>query len=116
MKTEILNGLLKGVENREDIINQIMAENGKDVEAAKGELDTVTAERDKLQGQLDEATKSLEAFKDVKPDELNAEIEKLKQTIKDKDTEHAAKIADMEFNSAIEKAITESGAKNTKVE
>lgn len=116
MKREFLEKLLKdkGIEDSKEVIDSIMAENGKDVEAAKGELNTVTAERDKLQGQLDEATQSLEKFKDVKPDELNAEIEKLKQTIKDKDTEHAAKIADMEFNAGIEKAITESGAKNAK--
>lgn len=114
MKTEFLNELLKDVEGREDIIKKIMAENGKDIEAAKGELAKAEADRDKYKGQLDEATESLEKFKDVKPEELSAEIEKLQQTIKDKDTEYAQKIADMEFNSAIEKAITEAGAKNTK--
>lgn len=114
MKTEFLNELLKDVEGREDIIKKIMAENGKDIEAAKGELTKAEADRDKYKEQLDEATESLEKFKDVKPEELSAEIEKLQQTIKDKDTEYAQKIADMEFNSAIEKAITEAGAKNTK--
>ena len=114
MKTEFLKDLLKDVEGREDIIKKIMAENGKDIEAAKGELAKAEADRDKYKEQLDEATESLEKFKDVKPEELSAEIEKLQQTIKDKDTEYAQKIADMEFNSAIEKAITEAGAKNTK--
>lgn len=114
MKTEFLKDLLKDVEGNEDIIKKIMAENGKDVEAAKGELAKAEADRDKYKEQLDEATESLEKFKDVKPDELTAEIEKLQQTIKDKDTEYAQKIADMEFDSAIEKAITESGAKNAK--
>lgn len=114
MKTEFLNELLKDVEGREDIIKKIMAENGKDIEAAKGELAKAEADRDKYKEQLDEATESLEKFKGVKPEELTAEIEKLQQTIKDKDTEYAQKIADMEFNSAIEKAITEAGAKNTK--
>ena len=83
MKTEFLKDLLKDVEGNEDIIKKIMAENGKDVEAAKGELAKAEADRDKYKEQLDEATESLEKFKDVKPDELTAEIEKLQQTIKD---------------------------------
>lgn len=114
MKTEFLKDLLKDVEGSEDMIKKIMAENGKDVEAVKKDLGKAEADRDKYKEQLDEATESLEKFKDVKPDELTAEIEKLQQTIKDKDAEYAQKIADMEFYSAIEKAITESGAKNSK--
>lgn len=114
MKTEFLKDLLKGVEGSEDIIKRIMAENGKDVEAAKGELDTVTGERDKYKEQLDTATAELDKFKDIKPEELNAEIDKLKKALKDKDDEHASKIAEMEFNIAIDKAISASGAKNAK--
>lgn len=116
MKREFVEKLLKdsGIENPKDLVDSILDENGKDIEAAKGELAKAEADRDKYKEQLDEATESLEKFKDVKPDELTAEIEKLQQTIKDKDTEYAQKIADMEFDSAIEKAITESGAKNAK--
>lgn len=114
MKTEFLKELLKDVEGNEDMIKKIMAENGKDIEAAKGELAKVEADRDKYKEQLDKATESLEKFKDVNPDELTAEIDKLKKDLEDKDAEHAAMIADMEFDSAIEKAITESGAKNAK--
>ena len=47
MKTEFLKDLLKDVEGNEDIIKKIMAENGKDVEAAKGELAKAEADRDK---------------------------------------------------------------------
>lgn len=116
MKREFVEKLLKenGVESSKELVDAILDENGKDIEALKKEVETLTADRDNYKGQLDEATKSLDKFKDVKPEELTAEIEKLKKTIEDKDTEHAAKIADMEFNSAIEKAITESGAKNAK--
>ena len=116
MKREFVEKLLKdkGIENPKELVDSILAENGKDIEAAKKDVDTLTAERDKYKEQLDEATTSLEKFKDVKPDELNAEIDKLKKTIEDKDKEHADKIADMEFQSLIDKAVTESGAKNAK--
>lgn len=116
MKRDFVEKLLKdkGVENPKELVDAILSENGKDIEAAKKESEALTAERDKLKEQLDEATTSLEKFKDIKPDELNAEIEKLKKTIEDKDKEHADKIADMEFQSLIETAITESGAKNAK--
>lgn len=116
MKREFVEKLLKdqGIENPKELVDSILAENGKDIEAAKKETETLTAERDKLKEQLDEATTSLEKFKDIKPDELNAEIEKLKQTIKDKDNEHAEKIADMEFHGNIDEAIRQAGAKNAK--
>lgn len=116
MKREFVEKLLKdnGIENPKELVDSILAENGKDIEAAKKEADTLKADRDKLKEQLDEATTSLEKFKDIKPDELNAEIDKLKKTIEDKEKEHADKIADMEFQSLIEKAVTESGAKNAK--
>lgn len=116
MKRDFVEKLLKdnGIENPKELVDAILSENGKDIEAAKKETETLTAERDKLKEQLDEATQSLEKFKDIKPDELNAEIEKLKKTIEDKDKEHADKIADMEFHGDIDEAIKKAGAKNAK--
>ena len=47
MKTEFVKGILKGVEGSEDMIRKIIAENGKNIEAAKGELAEVEADREK---------------------------------------------------------------------
>lgn len=110
MKRELLEKL--GLEK--EAIDKIMDENGIDIEAEKAKVAAAEADRDKYKEQLEESTKALEAFKGIKPEELTAEIEKLQQTIKDKETEHAAKIADMQFDSSLDKAIAESGAKNAK--
>lgn len=116
MKREFLEKLLKdkGVEDYKELIDSIMEENGKDIETAKGELDTITADRDRYKEQYETAAESLEKFKDIDPEKLKGEIETLQQTIRDKDDDYAAKIADMEFNSIIEKSVAKAGAKNAK--
>lgn len=62
MKTEFLDSL-KGKELTDDIIRQIQAESGKDVTAAKNQLqtqiDTLTANNAELQSQLDTKTQDI---------------------------------------------------------
>ena len=61
MKTEFLKGL--GLE--QDVIDKIMAENGKDIAAEKAKTTKAEGERDNFKDQLATATESLEKFKDV---------------------------------------------------
>ena len=90
MKTEFLKGL--GLE--QDVIDKIMAENGKDIAAEKAKTTKAEGERDNFKDQLATATESLEKFKDVDPTAMQGEIDKLNQQLKDKDAEYAAKEAD----------------------
>lgn len=110
MKRDFLEGL--GLEK--DVIDKVMAENGKDIEAEKAKVKAAESERDKLQEQLDTATEALDKFKDVKPDELQQTITDLRKQIKDKDDEYAAKEADRAFRESVETAIKDAGGKNAK--
>ncbi len=110
MKTEFLKGL--GLE--QDVIDKIMAENGKDIAAEKAKTTKAEGERDNFKDQLATATESLEKFKDVDPAAMQGEIDKLNQQLKDKDAEYAAKEADRIFSDTIKEAIKTAGGRNEK--
>lgn len=110
MKTEFLKSL--GLE--QDVIDKIMAENGKDIAAEKAKTTKTESERDSYKEQLDTATSSLEKFKDVDPAAMQSEIAKLNQQIKDQQAAFDAKEADRVFNDAVKSAIKEAGGRNEK--
>lgn len=110
MKREFLEGL--GLDK--EVIDQVMAENGKDIEAEKTKTKTAEADRDRYKDQLDMTNEELEKFKDVKPEELQQTITDLRKQIKDKDDEYAAKEADRAFRESVETAIKDAGGKNAK--
>ena len=110
MKTEFLKGL--GLE--QDVIDKIMAENGKDIAAEKAKTTKAEGERGNYKSQLETATESLEKFKDVDPTAMQGEIDKLNQQLKDKDAEYAAKEADRIFSDTIKEAIKTAGGRNEK--
>lgn len=110
MKREFLEGL----NLEKEAIDQIMTENGKDIEAEKAKVTAAEADRDKYKEQLDTATTELEKFKNVKPEELQATIQKLQADLKAKDDEYAAKEADRLFRDSVREAITAAGGKNEK--
>lgn len=110
MKTDFLKGL--GLE--QDVIDKIMAENGKDIAAEKAKTTKAERERDNFKDQLATATASLEKFKDVDPTAMQSEIDKLNQQLKDKDAEYAAKEADRIFSDTIKEAIKTAGGRNEK--
>lgn len=110
MKTEELKA--KGLTQEQ--IDYIMAENGKDVEAEKGKLTALTAERDNLKTQLDTAKASLKEFEGVDVKELQGKITELSNNLTAKDAEYQQKIDDMQFDALIDNSLTGSGARNTK--
>lgn len=110
MKTEFLKSL--GLE--QDVIDKIMAENGKDIAAEKAKTTKAESERDSYKEQLDTATSSLEKFKDIDPAAMQSEIAKLNQQIKDQQAAFDAKEADRVFNDAVKSAIKEAGGRNEK--
>ena len=66
------------------------------------------------QAGLTEANKKLEGYKDINVDDLKGQISKLTQDLTDKENAWQARVAGMEFNTAIEKAITGAKGKNSK--
>ena len=103
MKREFLEGL--GLEK--GIIDQIMTENGNDINREK-------AKADEYKSQLDTAKETLKSFEGVDVKDLQGQITKLNSDLAAKDADYQAKIADMEFSTALDAAITGSKAKNVK--
>ena len=110
MKAEFLKGL--GLE--QDVVDKIMAENGKDVAAEQAKTTKAEGERDNYKDQLATATESLEKFKDVDPAAMQSEIENLNKQLKDKDEEYAAKEADRIFSDTVKEAIKSAGGRTEK--
>ncbi|EIN8846764.1 phage scaffolding protein [Listeria monocytogenes] len=107
---------LKGLGLDDEVINKVMAENGKDITAAKQQLSEVEAERDGLKSQLTQRDKDID---DLKKDsgtseELKKQIEDLQQKNKDLESGYQSEIAETKKNSAIELALASAKAKNPK--
>lgn len=98
----------------QDVVDKIMAENGKDVAAEQAKTTKAEGERDNYKDQLATATESLEKFKDVDPAAMQSEIENLNKQLKDKDEEYAAKEADRIFSDTVKEAIKSAGGRNEK--
>lgn len=111
MKREFLQNFKVGDQPLpKDVIDAIMAENGRDIEAAKKPY----ADYDTIKNQLDEAQKTIKGFEsqDIEGVRKSAKEweDKYNQAIKD----HKAKLADMAFDQALDGAITTAKGKNAK--
>ena len=93
-----------------EVIDAIMAENGRDIEAAKRPF----ADYDTLKSQLEEAQKTIKGFEsqDIEGVLRSAREweDKYNQAIKD----HEAKLADMAFDQTLDGAITAAKGRNAK--
>lgn len=94
-----------------EIVDKIMAENGSDIEKTKSRLE---AERDNYKEQLETAQNALKEFEGIDVKEMQGKITQLTADMAAKDTEYQKKIADMEFNSVLDTALSESKARNSK--
>ena len=97
-----------------DTIDKIMDENGRDIEKAKGDLETVTKERDGLKEQIADRDKQLDKLK-----KSTGDVEELKKQIADLQKDSKSKLDALEaenksirINSAIDRALSRSGARN----
>lgn len=93
-----------------EIIDEIMAENGRDIEAAKKPF----ADYDSIKEQLQTAKDGLKAFEGVDIAQLQSKVTELQGKLDAKDTEWQGKLADMEFDHALESAITGAKGKSVK--
>lgn len=111
MKREFLQNLKVGDQPlSKEVIDAIMAENGRDIEAAKKPF----ADYDHLKTQLDEAQKTIKGFQDQDIEGVRKSAkdweEKYNQAVKD----HEAKLADMAFDRKIEDIIAAAKGKSAK--
>lgn len=112
MKTE----MLKELGLTQEQIDKIMAENGKDINAAKGNTESLTTQVTELQNQLNERDNQLkELKKTVKDNEgLSAKIAELEQANTNMAAESKAKLEGIQKTHAIENGVRDAKAKNMK--
>ena len=103
MKREFLEGL--GLEK--GIIDQIMTENGNDINREKQKADG-------YKSQLDEAKEKLKGFEGVDVAQLQGEITKLNADLAAKDAEYTRALADRDFNDMVGKFAAEYKAHDVK--
>lgn len=93
-------------------VDSIMAENGNDIEAAKADVNRVKAELEQTKNQLQEANTTIDGFKDY--DQVKSQVEEYKNKYEQSKAEYEGKIADMQFGSSLEAAISAVGGRNAK--
>ena len=112
MKTEFLTGL--GLEK--DVIDQIMAENGKDINAAKEaateELTTTKEELKQTKEQLETANATIDGFKDY--DDIKTQVTDYKAKYEQAEADKQKIQEDYAFNSKFEVAAKKAGARAIK--
>lgn len=111
MKREFLQNFKVGDQPiPKEIIDAIMGENGKDIEAAKKPF----ADYDSLKDQLQTAKNGLKAFEGVDVEKLQGKIDELTVQLAEKDKEWKAKMDGMAFDGRIKDAITAAKVRNAK--
>ncbi len=111
MKREFLQNFKVGEQPLpKEVIDAIMEENGRDIEAAKKPF----ADYETVKEQLSEANKTIEGFEALDVDGVKKAAEEWKTKYEQAERDHAAKLADMEFSALLDGAITSAKGKNAK--
>lgn len=111
MKREFLQNIKVGdAALPKEIIDLIMEENGKDIEAVKAKF----ADYDSIKEHLVEANKQIEGFKGMDIDGVRKAAEEWKQKAEQAENDAAQKIADMQFESSLKEAIAAAKGKSSK--
>lgn len=93
-----------------EVIDEIMAENGRDIEAAKKPF----ADYESIKEQLNAAKDGLKAFEGIDVKDLQVQVAKLQGDLATKENEYNAKLADMEFGGVLKDAITAAKGRSAK--
>lgn len=111
MKTEFLQNFKVGDQPLpKEVIDAILAENGRDIENAKKPF----ADYDAVKDQLKTAQDGLKAFEGVDVGQLQGKITELTGKLSDKDKEWQAKLDGMVFDGRIRDAIAAAKGRNAK--
>lgn len=111
MKREFLKNFKVGEQELpKEVIDAILDENGRDIEAARKPF----ADYDDLKTRLEEADKTIEGFKGMDIDAIRKEADDWKAQAEQAKADADAKVAEVEFNSRLTAAITGAKGKNAK--
>jgi len=111
MKAEFLQNFKVGdTPLPKEVIDAILAENDRDVTAAVKPF----TDYESIKEQLTTAREGLKAFEGVDVKDLQGQVAKLTRDLADKETEHQAKLAELEFDGALKDAITAAHGRSVK--
>lgn len=112
MKTAFLKGL--GLEK--EVIDEIMAENGRDIEAEKAKAKDLQTQLNTANKTIKERDTQLETLKNSpdNPEELKKQIQQLQDDNKAAKEAHEKEMKDLKVANALEKALSDAKAKNAK--
>lgn len=111
MKAEFLQNFKVGDTSLpKEAVDAILAENARDVEEAKKPFSDYEA----IKAQLQTAKDGLAAFEGVDVKDLQGQVTKLTQDLKDKEAAHQAQLADLAFDGVLKDAITAARGRNDK--
>lgn len=111
MKPEFLQNFKVGdAPLPKEVIDAILAENGRDIEEAKKPF----ADYDSIKEQLKTATEGLKAFEGVDVKDLQGQVAKLTKDMADQAEAHKKQLADLAFDGVLKDAITAARGRNDK--
>ena len=111
MKTEFLQNFKVGDQAlTKEIIDEILAENGRDIEAAKKPF----GDYQSIKEQLEAAKKALKACEGVDASQLQEKIKELQGQLASKDKEWQEKLDGMAFEGKLKDAITAAKGRSAK--
>lgn len=117
MKTEFL----KSLNLSQEVIDKIMAENGKDIAVERKKAEKVIQERDSyklkaesLETQVNDANTEIQKFKDMDIDGIKKAADDWKETAEKAKADADKQISQMKFDYALSAALTGAKAKNAK--
>ena len=117
MKTEFL----KSLNLSQEVIDKIMAENGKDIAAEQKKADKIIQERgsyklkaESLETQVNDANTEIQKFKDMDIDGIKKAADDWKETAEKAKADADKQISQMKFDYALSAALTGAKAKNAK--
>ena len=110
MKREFLEELKLDKE----IIDKIMNENGKDIEAEKAKVTTKDKELEGMRTQLGEANKQIESFKGMDIEGIKKAADDWKTKAEQAEVEAKKQIEKLQFDHNLETELQKAGARNPK--
>ena len=112
---------LKSLNLSQEVIDKIMAENGKDIAVEQKKAEKVIQERDSyklkaesLETQVNDANTEIQKFKDMDIDGIKKAADDWKETAEKAKADADKQISQMKFDYALSAALTGAKAKNTK--
>lgn len=105
---------LKALGLDDEQIKEVFRLNGIAVNNARGDLETIEAEKESLEEQLKTANEAIEEFKEMDIEGIKAAADDYKTKYEEEKTKHEQELEKIKFNHTLEDALKGAKAKNAK--